>query len=80
MRTITLRYENGTLIPLDTLDLKEGETITVTVASGTDDDRRRRADVLKAACGMWKGNVDGETMLREIYAARENDGTRKVEI
>ncbi len=65
--TIRAKVRNGVLEPIEKIDLPEGKEVTVTVLdvpSGKDDKAFRRA------AGSWKGLVDAETLIRNIYADR----------
>lgn len=65
--TIRARMKGGMLEPLETLDLPEGKEVTVTildVPSETDVKAFRRA------AGGWKGTIDAEALITNIYADR----------
>ncbi len=65
--TIRVRIRNGVLEPLEKVELPEGKEVTVTildVPSAEDDEAFRKA------AGSWKGLVDAETLIRNIYADR----------
>jgi predicted DNA-binding antitoxin AbrB/MazE fold protein len=65
--TIRARFTNGVLEPLETLNLPEGTEVTVTildVPSAGDGDAFRRS------AGGWKGTIDAEELIKNIYADR----------
>lgn len=65
--TIRARFRRGVIEPLERVDLPEGKELTVTileVPSGEDDEAFRKA------AGSWKGLVDADTLIRNIYADR----------
>jgi predicted DNA-binding antitoxin AbrB/MazE fold protein len=65
--TIRARVKGGMLEPLETLNLPEGKEVTVTildVPSASDVDAFRRA------AGGWKGTIDAEELITNIYARR----------
>ena len=64
---VKARFSNGVLTPLEPLDLKEGEEVTVSIADAQSPDRAVRA--LRAR-GAWKGTHDPEELLRSIYSDR----------
>ena len=67
MHTVRARYANGVLEPLETLDLDEGQEVTVSIEDRTPS---RPGRGMRAAAGAWKGTHDPERLKREIYAAR----------
>jgi predicted DNA-binding antitoxin AbrB/MazE fold protein len=67
MHTIRARFARGALKPLETLDLDEGQEVTVSIVDRTPTHPGRG---MRAAAGAWKGTHDPERLKREIYAAR----------
>ena len=66
-KTVRARVINGRLEPADRLDLAEGAEVTITIvelAGPKDLERSRRA------AGSWKGIIDAEELIRNIYADR----------
>ena len=68
MRTVTVRFANGVLEPLEALDLDEGQEVTVSIDDGLPPSRPGRG--MRAAAGAWKGTHDPDKLKRDIYAAR----------
>ncbi|MFI5399166.1 MAG: antitoxin family protein [Candidatus Binatia bacterium] len=66
-RTIRARVTHGMLAPAEPLDLPDGSEVEVTVATSPSE-----ADLAasRAAAGGWKGKVDADTLIRNIYADR----------
>ena len=65
--TIRARVKRGNLEPVDKVDLPEGKEVTVTildVPSGGD------FDAFDRAASGWKGTVDAEGFIKNIYADR----------
>ena len=65
--TIRARVRGGVLEPLEKVDLPEGKEVLVTVigvAEGQDDEAFLRS------AGSWKGLVDAEKLIENIYADR----------
>lgn len=65
--TIRARVKGGVLEPLEKADLPEGKEVFVTVigvSEGPDDEAFLRS------AGGWKGLVDAEALIRNIYADR----------
>jgi predicted DNA-binding antitoxin AbrB/MazE fold protein len=65
--TIRARVKEGVLVPLEKTDLPEGKEVIVTVigvSEGPDDDAFLRS------AGSWKGLVDADELIENIYADR----------
>jgi predicted DNA-binding antitoxin AbrB/MazE fold protein len=65
--TIKARFSDGTLKPLEALDLREGDEVTITIVSSPS---KSRVDWLERTCGGWAGLVDAEGLKRDIYDSR----------
>jgi len=57
---------NGNLIPLEDLNLPEGEEVDVTIAEA----HKKDARAFRRSAGSWKGLVDAEKLIRDIYRDR----------
>ncbi len=66
-RTIRVRVRGGVLEPLEKIDLPEGKEITVTIL---DAPTERDLDAFRRSAGGWKGTIDAEELIRNIYADR----------
>jgi predicted DNA-binding antitoxin AbrB/MazE fold protein len=65
--TIRARIKGGVIEPLEQMDLPEGQEVMVTiltVPSMTDHAAFQRS------AGQWKGTLDAEELIRNIYADR----------
>jgi len=65
--TIRARVNGGILEPLEKVDLPEGEEVTVTIirtSSNLD------FEAFSRSAGGWKGTIDAEKLIRDIYADR----------
>ena len=67
-RTIRARVTRGLLAPIEPLELPEGSEVDVTVTV----DRASTEDVaaFRRAAGSWRGTLDAEELIRNIYADR----------
>jgi len=66
--TVRARFVNGRLEPADYLDLPEGAEVTITIVElAVFKDREERS---RRAAGAWKGTIDAEELIRNIYADR----------
>ena len=67
-QTVRARYAAGVLLPLEALDLNEGDEVLISVdgcePSGQPVDGNMGA-------GGWAGLVDAEQLKRDIYASRQ---------
>ncbi len=65
--TIKARFSHGTLKPLEAVELKEGDEVTITIVSSRAEPGR---DWLGLTAGGWAGLVDAEELKRKIYESR----------
>ena len=71
LKTIKARCVNGTLVPLEPVDLREGDEylITLDVRPPLSDEERQRR--LQSSAGAWQKNDEyWEQELKRIYEAR----------
>lgn len=64
---IRARVRGGVLEPLESTDLPEGKEVWITVVSvveGPDDEAFLRS------AGSWKGLIDAEKFIRDVYEDR----------
>jgi predicted DNA-binding antitoxin AbrB/MazE fold protein len=66
-KTIKARFFKGVIEPLEKLDYEEGREITVTII---DIPSKAEEDAFRKAAGSWKGKVDAEKLIKNIYADR----------
>jgi predicted DNA-binding antitoxin AbrB/MazE fold protein len=65
--TIRARMRGGVLEPLEKMDLPEGAEVYVTIKLIS---ARGNRDAFRRAFGKWKGTIDAEALIRNIYADR----------
>lgn len=65
--TIRARFSQGTLKPLEAVELREGDEVTITIVSSR---RESVGDWLGLTAGGWVGLLDAEQLKREIYDNR----------
>ena len=65
--TIRARVRGGMLEPLEVLNLPEGKEVTVTIL---DVPSERDVDAFRRSAGGWKGTIDAEELIKNIYADR----------
>ena len=65
LKTIKARYRNGLIEPLEEIEITEGAEITITVSEPP-----IRKDGLDRSFGGWKGLIDADEFLKNVYADR----------
>ena len=68
VRQIKGKYSGGIVMPLEEIDLDEGEEVVIAVSDEPSLERRRSA--LRASAGAWKGLNNPDELIRNIYASR----------
>jgi predicted DNA-binding antitoxin AbrB/MazE fold protein len=66
-KTIKAGVANGRLEPLEPLGMCEGEVVTLTIVSVPSD---VESDGFERAAGGWKGTIDAEALIRNVYEDR----------
>lgn len=74
-KQVKVRFTNGALMPLEPVDLKEGEEVTLSIEDKPQLSKEERIERFKAAAGGWKGLHDPDEFKQMIYQARI-DGSR----
>ncbi|MBI4312144.1 MAG: antitoxin family protein [Chloroflexi bacterium] len=72
VREIRARFHGGRIELLEEVSLREGEEVIVTVKEEGDPLVSKEAFV--KAAGAWKGSLDFEAYLRDLYASRRDPG------
>lgn len=65
--TIRARVKGGVLEPLEKVDLPEGSEVTITILGIS---MTRNFEAFRRSAGGWKGTIEAETLIRNIYADR----------
>ena len=65
--TIRARVRRGMLELLEKIDLPEGKEVTVTIRDVSSPDDR---EAFRRAAGTWKGDMDADALIKNIYADR----------
>ncbi len=66
--TIRARFKNGVIEPLENLELKDGEEITLTIIRSFETEKIQ--DAFKRSRGGWKDLIDCEKLKKNIYECR----------
>ena len=67
-QTVRARYAAGVLLPLEALDLNEGDEVLISVDDCEPSGRPVDGNM---GAGGWAGLVDAEQLKRDIYASRQ---------
>ncbi len=65
--TIRVRVRNGLLEPLEPVELHEGEILTITILRLP---VGKEGSGLERSAGGWKGTIDAEELIKNIYEDR----------
>ncbi len=65
--TIRARIRGGTLEPVERVDLPEGTEVTLTILRVS---HEKSGDPFERAAGGWKGLIDPEAFIRNVYQDR----------
>jgi predicted DNA-binding antitoxin AbrB/MazE fold protein len=65
--TIRARVKGGVLEPLERTDLPEGKEVLITVISVAED---QDDQAFLRSAGSWKGLIDAEKFIRDVYEDR----------
>jgi len=66
-KTIRAKFSKGVIKPLEKVDIEEGKEITVTI---TEVPLKPKKDAFERSAGGWKGTIDAEKLIENIYADR----------
>jgi predicted DNA-binding antitoxin AbrB/MazE fold protein len=66
-KTIRACVRGGVLELMESVDLPEGEEVTVTI---TNEPTIEDVEAFRRAAGSWRGKVDAEDLIRNLYADR----------
>jgi hypothetical protein len=66
-RTVRARVRGGSLDLLDRIPLREGDEVLVTISEAVP---AKDMDALRRAAGAWRGMIDADELIINIYADR----------
>jgi len=75
-REIRARYSKGLIEPLEKLGIEEGKEIVVTIKETLPKEK----DAFERSAGAWKGTLDAEKLIRDIYSNRSIKSRAKVSL
>ncbi len=66
-KTIRAKFTKGVIKPLEKIDIEEGKEIAVIIAEVP---LKPKKDAFEKSAGAWKGTIDAEKLIENIYADR----------
>ena len=69
-KMIRVRFSNGVFVPLEETEMEEGTELTMFFEGKNLLPMEERIKRFKSAAGGWKGRIDGEALVRQIYTDR----------
>jgi predicted DNA-binding antitoxin AbrB/MazE fold protein len=67
MKTIKARFSKGKIEPLEKIDMTEGKEISVTIMEVP---FKADGDSFARSAGSWKGTIDADKLIENIYSDR----------
>lgn len=67
-KTVKAKFTRGVLEPLERLELREGEEVTISISAPPTIEDALKA--LRSTAGAWKGTHDPAELKKHIYADR----------
>ena len=68
IRKIRARFSNGVIKPLENVEFSEGSELTLTI---TEKPTKAEDEAFLRAAGSWRGLIDCDKLLKDIYADRK---------
>ena len=69
-KTVRVKFSNGVFVPLEELEIEDGTELPISFEQKYVIPLEERIKITKSAAGGWKGLVDGDALIRDIYEAR----------
>jgi len=70
-KTFKARFSKGMIEPLEKVEIREGEEITISILEATSEPGKRNfSEALRKTAGGWKGLIDCDELIRNIYNDR----------
>jgi predicted DNA-binding antitoxin AbrB/MazE fold protein len=66
-KTVRARFSKGVIQPLEKVNLEEGKEITITIVEFPS---RPKLEAFRKSAGAWKGTIDAEKLIENIYSDR----------
>jgi len=68
-RTVRAKFTKGMIKPLEKVDIAEGKEITVTIID-IEVPLKRKRGAFERSAGGWKGTIDADKLIEDIYSDR----------
>lgn len=65
-KTIKARFSKGVIEPMEKIDIAEGKELTITIIEIPS----KEEDAFERSAGRWKGTIDAEKLIKDIYEDR----------
>lgn len=65
--TIKARYSKGVIEPLEEVDIAEGKEVTINIVEAPPE---YQGNDFEKSAGGWRGTIDAEKLIKDIYADR----------
>ncbi len=66
-KTIKARFSKGVIEPMEKIDIAEGKELTITIIAIPS---KREEGAFERSAGRWKGTIDAEKLIKDIYEDR----------
>ena len=66
-KTVRARFSKGIIEPLEELDIPEGKEVMVTIIEVP---LKAKEGAFERAAGAWKGTLDTDKLIKDIYEDR----------
>jgi len=66
-KTIRARFSKGVIKPLEEVDVADGKEVFVTIVEVPTSSKK---DAFERSAGGWKGTIDAEKLIKDIYSDR----------
>lgn len=76
-KNVKATFTGGVLIPQESLDLKEGEDVILSIVGHSGE---RSFAELRASAGAWEGTHDPDALKESIYSSRRRNSRPQPEL
>ena len=69
-KTVRVKFSNGVFVPLEELEIEDGTELAISFEQKYLIPLEERIKRTMSVAGAWKGDIDGEALIRQTYADR----------